>query len=186
MILGSALPLMVYILWQLASQGIMGQPQLMANSTLGAFIGSLSQLLHNPMVGQSVSIFADLALATSFLGVSLGLFDFLADTLNRGNHLAGRGQTALITFLPPLAFAVFYPQGFIMALGYAAISLVILAIFLPVAMVSAQRKAQQANNHPSGYVVKGGSLSLAIVTIIGIIIITAQLLQMIGIIPAVG
>jgi tyrosine-specific transport protein len=53
-------------------------------------------------------------------------------------------------------------------------------------MVSAQRKAQQANNHPSGYVVKGGSLSLAIVTIIGIIIITAQLLQMIGIIPAVG
>ena len=73
-----------------------------------------------------------------------------------------------------------------MALGYAAISLVILAIFLPVAMVSAQRKAQQANNHPSGYVVKGGSLSLVIVTIIGIIIITAQLLQMIGIIPAVG
>ncbi|MCD9546902.1 tyrosine transporter TyrP [Photobacterium carnosum] len=186
MIFGSALPLVVYILWQLASQGIMSQPQLMANSTLGAFIGSLSQLLHNPMVGQSVSIFADLALATSFLGVSLGLFDFLADTLNRGNHLTGRGQTALITFLPPLAFAIFYPQGFIIALGYAAISLVILAIFLPVAMVSAQRKVQQTTNNPSGYIVKGGSLSLAIVTIIGIIIITAQLLQMVGIIPAVG
>ncbi|KJG11334.1 tyrosine transporter TyrP [Photobacterium kishitanii] len=186
MIFGSALPLVVYILWQLASQGIMGQPQLMANSTLGSFISSLSQLLHNPMIGQSVSIFADLALATSFLGVSLGLFDFLADTLNRGNHFAGRGQTALITFLPPLAFAVFYPQGFIMALGYAAISLVILAIFLPVAMVRAQRKAQHATNHQSGYVVKGGSLSLGIVTIVGIIIITAQLLQMVGIIPAVG
>ncbi len=107
MILGSALPLFIYLLWQLASQGVMSQPELMASTTLGSFIASLSDLLHNPMVSKSVSIFADLALATSFLGVSLGLFDFMSDSLKRSSDVSGRVQTGMITFLPPLAFFLF-------------------------------------------------------------------------------
>ncbi|MCW8327374.1 tyrosine transporter TyrP [Photobacterium sp. SDRW27] len=184
MVIGSAVPLMIYVLWQVASQGVLSQPDLMASTTLGAFIATLSNMLHNPMVSQSVSIFADLALMTSFLGVSLGLFDFLSDTLNRGSQTKGRIQTALVTFLPPLCFALFYPQGFIMALGYAAIALVILAIFLPVAMVKAQRK--QRPDHCTSYQVSGGTPALVLVTGIGIMIISAQFLQMAGVIPAVG
>lgn len=64
-------------------------------------------------------LFADLALATSFLGVALGLFDYLADLFQRRNSVTYRLQTGAITFLPPLAFALFYPRGFVMALGYA-------------------------------------------------------------------
>ncbi|TLS70393.1 aromatic amino acid transport family protein [Photobacterium damselae] len=188
MIFGSALPLIVYLLWQLATQGILSQSELLANTDLTQFINALSQRLHNPLVGQSVSLFADLALATSFLGVSLGLFDFLADTLRRKATLAGRVQTACVTFIPPLAFALFYPQGFIMALGYAAIALVILAIFLPVAMVWQQRKqkATSTQKNTSDYQVMGGKLSLITVIVIGVIIILSQLLQMIGIIPKLG
>ncbi len=188
MIFGSALPLIVYLLWQLATQGILSQNELLANTDLTQFINALSQRLHNPLVGQSVSLFADLALATSFLGVSLGLFDFLADTLRRKATLAGRVQTACVTFIPPLAFALFYPQGFIMALGYAAIALVILAIFLPAAMVWQQRKQKATSNqeNTSDYQVMGGKFSLIIVVVIGVIIILSQLLQMIGIIPKLG
>ncbi|TLS76123.1 amino acid permease [Photobacterium damselae subsp. damselae] len=188
MIFGSALPLIVYLLWQLATQGILSQSELLANTDLTQFINALSQRLHNPLVGQSVSLFADLALATSFLGVSLGLFDFLADTLRRKATLAGRVQTACVTFIPPLAFALFYQQGFIMALGYAAIALVILAIFLPAAMVWQQRKqkATSTQENTSDYQVMGGKFSLIIVVVIGVIIILSQLLQMIGIIPKLG
>ncbi|UKA09269.1 aromatic amino acid transporter [Photobacterium damselae subsp. damselae] len=188
MIFGSALPLIVYLLWQLATQGILSQNELLANTDLTQFINALSQRLHNPLVGQSVSLFADLALATSFLGVSLGLFDFLADTLRRKATLAGRVQTACVTFIPPLAFALFYPQGFIIALGYAAIALVILAIFLPAAMVWQQRKqkATSTQENTSDYQVMGGKFSLIIVVVIGVIIILSQLLQMIGIIPKLG
>ncbi|HIF9210818.1 TPA: aromatic amino acid transport family protein [Photobacterium damselae] len=188
MIFGSALPLIVYLLWQLATQGILSQSELLANTDLTQFINALSQRLHNPLVGQSVSLFADLALATSFLGVSLGLFDFLADTLRRKATLAGRVQTACVTFIPPLAFALFYPQGFIMALGYAAIALVILAIFLPVAMVWQQRKLQVnlTQKNSTHYRVIGGKLALIAVIVIGIIIILSQLLQMIGVIPKLG
>ncbi|QUJ66356.1 tyrosine transporter TyrP [Photobacterium sp. GJ3] len=181
MIIGASVPLAIYLLWQIASQGILSQSELIANSSLGNFIAALSQLLHNPMVSNSVSVFADLALATSFLGVSLGLFDFLSDTLKRKNSSTGRIQTALFTFVPPLCFALFYPQGFIMALGYAAIALVILAIFLPVAMVHVQRRQRK-----DGYQVMGGQPALILAASAGILIITAQFLQMAGVIPAVG
>ncbi|PSW18382.1 amino acid permease [Photobacterium sanctipauli] len=184
MIFGSSLPLIIYVFWQIASQGVLSQADLLASSTLGAFIGTLSDMLHNPMVSQSVSIFADLALATSFLGVSLGLFDFISDSFKRDSHKHGRLHTALITFVPPLGFALFYPQGFIMALGFAAIALVILAIFLPVAMVVAQRKQRQIEENE--YRVAGGTPALVAATGAGVLIISAQFLQMAGLIPTIG
>ncbi|MEA5720448.1 GTP-binding protein, partial [Salmonella enterica subsp. enterica serovar Virginia] len=41
----------------------------------------------------AVHLFADLALATSFLGVALGLFDYLADLFQRRSTVSGRLQT---------------------------------------------------------------------------------------------
>lgn len=64
-------------------------------------------MVASPHVELAVHLFADLALATSFLGVALGLFDYLADLFQRRNTVAGRLQTGAITFLPPLAFALF-------------------------------------------------------------------------------
>jgi len=181
-VVGSALPLTVYLLWMLASQGVLTQGDLMGSQSLNGFIGSLSRLLHDPMIANTVSIFADLALATSFLGVSLGLYDFISDLLKRSSKPSHRVQVAMVTFMPPLGFAMFYPQGFIAALGYAAFALVVLAIFLPVAMVSTQRRQVGLG----GYRVKGGALGLALVTLAGILIMTVQLLQMFDALPAVG
>ncbi|GIU27797.1 tyrosine transporter TyrP [Shewanella schlegeliana] len=181
-VVGSSLPLMVYVLWMLASQGVLTQQELMASQSLNGFIGSLSRMLENPMIASAVSIFADLALATSFLGVSLGLFDFIADLLKRSAKPSHRLQVGLVTFLPPLGFALFYPQGFITALGYAAFALVILAVFLPVAMVAVQRKQLGLE----GYQVKGGNLGLAAATLAGVLIISVQLMQMFNLLPSVG
>ncbi|MBW8182850.1 tyrosine transporter TyrP [Shewanella nanhaiensis] len=181
-VVGSALPLLIYLLWLVASQGVLTQSTLMNSQSLNGFISSLSSLLHDPMIANAVSIFADLALATSFLGVSLGLYDFLSDLLKRSKTAGHRVQIAGVTFLPPLGFALFYPQGFITALGYAAFALVVLAIFLPVAMVASQRKQQELE----GYRVKGGKAGLIIVTLAGVLIMLVQLLQMANLLPAVG
>ena len=162
---------------------MMSQNQLLDSEGLAGFIGAVSTLVNNPAISQAVTIFADLALATSFLGVSLGLFDFFSDTLKKSNSKQDRLLTASVTFLPPLGFALFYPQGFIMALGYAAIALVVLAIFLPVAMVWKQRRCSST---PDGYQVIGGTPALAFVAVMGVLIISAQGLQMLGVIPAVG
>lgn len=184
MIIGSMIPLGVYLFWQLISQGVMSQSHLMQSDNLSGFVAGLSSMLQSPKVSQAITLFADLALATSFLGVSLGLFDFFSDTLHKTNSKSDRVITALVTFFPPLAFALFYPEGFIMALGYAAIALVILAIFLPVAMVWVQRK--QRENQIDGYRVKGGRFALALAGLSGVLIISAQCFQMLGVIPAIG
>jgi|SRR5690554_6038570 len=120
----------------------------------------------------SIFLFADLALATSFLGVSLGLFDFLAEKFQRPDNKRGRTQSGLLTFLPPLVFALFYPQGFLMALGYAAIALVVIAIILPVLMV---RKVR-AEKPGAGYQTIGGKIALNLALAMGAVIIAAQLM----------
>ncbi|MGL6175454.1 MAG: aromatic amino acid transport family protein [Vibrionaceae bacterium] len=176
MLLGSALPLLIYLLWQLGSQGVLSQSQLMTNQSLSAFINQLASALHSQFLSSAISVFADLALATSFLGVSLGLFDFMAANLKQKNNAVGRTVTAAITFVPPLGFALFYPQGFISALGFAAIALVILAVFLPVAMVWRQRKARDSANMPTGYRVAGGRAALILAALCGVGVIAAQLL----------
>ena len=183
MIAGAALPLVIYIFWQLLSQGIMSQSDLLNSEGLSGFVASVASIAHNSNVSIAVKLFADLALATSFLGVSLGLFDFFADTFKKGDSINDRIKTALITFIPPLGFALFYPQGFIMALGYAAIALVILAVFLPVIMVHKQRHSTSVK---AGYKVRSGNAGLVVAALCGVIIIAAQFLQMAGIIPSIG
>ncbi|MGL4447362.1 MAG: aromatic amino acid transport family protein [Shewanella sp.] len=175
MLLGSALPLLIYLLWQLGSQGVLSQSQLVTNQSLSGFINQLASVLHSQFLSSAISVFADLALATSFLGVSLGLFDFMAANLKQADNATGRSVTAAITFVPPLGFALFYPQGFISALGFAAIALVILAIFLPVAMVWRQRKVRDSANMPTGYRVAGGSAALLLASLCGMGVIAAQL-----------
>ena len=148
MIIGASMPLVIYLFWQIVSQGVISQQNLYDSHGLDGFIASLSSLLQSTAIANTLTIFANLALATSFLGVSLGLFDFFSDVLNKGDSNQDRLITALVTFTPPLGFALFYPQGFIMALGYAAIALVILAIFLPVLMVWKQRRKNTQYPNP--------------------------------------
>ncbi len=134
-LIGSAIPLVIYIFWQLVTLGVVSQSALLDNMGLTALIGVLSTTVHQSNLGNIIGVFADLALLTSFLGVSLGLFEFMGDSLRNQQGKMNRPLASVVTFLPPLIFALFYPQGFIMALGYAAIALAILAIFLPLVMV---------------------------------------------------
>lgn len=185
MIIGASMPLVIYLIWQVVSQGVISQQSLYASEGLDGFIVSLSSLLQNDAIANTLTIFANLALATSFLGVSLGLFDFFSDVLNKTDSTKDRLLTALVTFMPPLGFALFYPQGFIMALGYAAIALVILAIFLPVIMVWKQRAMVSTASDKPNYQVRGGKGALVTVALFGVFIISAQFLQMFGVVPTI-
>ncbi|EKO3469130.1 amino acid permease [Vibrio fluvialis] len=182
-VVGSAIPLVIYVFWQVVTLGVVSQPDLVNNAGLSALIGTLSQTVHQLNLGHVIGIFADLALLTSFLGVSLGLFEFMGDTIRKKDGNMNRIVASLVTFTPPLMFALFYPQGFIMALGYAAIALAVLAIFLPLVMVARVRR--QANNNDY-YQVMGGTPALAITGVVGILIVGAQLLITVGVLPSLG
>ncbi|KJY83826.1 tyrosine transporter TyrP [Vibrio galatheae] len=181
-LIGSAIPLIIYVFWQLVTLGVVNQTVLLENQGLSALISTLATTVDAASLAQAIGIFADLALLTSFLGVSLGLFEFLGDTLKKQAQDHSRLLVGVVTFLPPMGFALFYPQGFIMALGYAAIALVILAIFLPILMVKKAR-AQSSSEH---YQVVGGNIGLIAGSSVGVLIIAAQILITAGILPALG
>ncbi|ATF92627.1 tyrosine transporter TyrP [Cedecea neteri] len=185
-IVGSAIPLVAYIFWQLATLGAIDSATftgLMAeHSGLNGFLQVVRQVVATPHVELAVHLFADFALATSFLGVSLGLFDYLGDLFARNRKASGRLQTGLMTFLPPLVFALFYPQGFVMALGYAGVALAVLALLVPSMLVWQSRK-QHAE---AAWRVAGGKPLLALVFACGIAVIVIQFLITVGLLPEVG
>ncbi|MEZ9598386.1 aromatic amino acid transport family protein [Vibrio sp. 10N.286.46.A8] len=189
MIIGSALPLVIYVFWQSVTLGVVSQEQLLSDTSLGALLISLSQTVHQSNLSLIVGVFADLALLTSFIGVSLGLFEFMGDSLSKKLGNAKRVKTAAITFLPPLGFALFYPQGFIMALGYAAIALSVLAILLPTVMVYKVRYTDllvKPHATESTYQVLGGSKALFLAGSVGVFIIAVQILISVGLLPSLG
>ncbi|MGY3689006.1 aromatic amino acid transport family protein [Vibrio coralliilyticus] len=182
-IVGSSIPLIIYVFWQIVTLGVVSQDALVDNQGLSGLISTLSTKVHQSGLGQTIGVFADLALLTSFLGVSLGLFEFLGDSFNKKKAASSRIVVGAITFVPPMGFALFYPQGFIMALGYAAIALAVLAIFLPIMMV---KKARVAEDTQGGYQVFGGTAGLMISGTVGFVIIAAQLLITMGVLPSLG
>lgn len=183
-ILGSAIPLLVYIFWQVATLGAIETDTFVGiladESGLNGLLAAVKAVVGTARVEMAVRLFAALAVATSFLGVALGLFDFLADFFKLPSTVAGRLQTGAITFVPPLLFALFYPKGFIFALGFAAIALSVLSLLLPALLVRETRK-----QHAEGYRVFGGQLGVWLVFVLGIAIIVIQLAIVSGNLPRV-
>ncbi|EPO1789073.1 tyrosine transporter TyrP [Cronobacter turicensis] len=184
-ITGSAIPLVAYLFWQLATLGAIPSDTFMGllanHAGLNGLLQAVRDVVASPHVELAVHLFADLALATSFLGVSLGLFDYLADMFKRRRTVAGRAQSGLMTFVPPLAFALFYPQGFVMALGYAGVALAVLALLLPALLAWQSRK-----RHAAAWQVVGGNIMLAVIFACGIGIVAIQCLISAGILREVG
>lgn len=184
-ITGSAIPLVAYILWQIATLGAIPSDTFMGilaqSSGLNGLLTAIRDVVATPRVNMAVALFMDLALATSFLGVALGLFDYLADLFKRSNNFAGRAQTTLLTFVPPLLAALFF-SSFVQALTYAAVALSVLALIIPALLTMRVRKLEAKGV----YRVKGGTPILGLVLLCGIAVIAIQFAIVAGFLPNVG
>ncbi len=166
-IVGSLIPLIVYILWQAVTFGVLG-PHFTEGGDVGLFISALAQKTGHPHFSILTNAFAFLAISTSFLGVALGLFDYISEWFAKEEgekkSKVGKMKVALITFAIPLIFSLFYPTGFVFALSFAAISLSLLAVVLPSLIGIVNRK------HSSIFLNKGVLFCMLLggLTVIGI------------------
>jgi tyrosine-specific transport protein len=177
-IIGSTIPLLIYILWELVVLGVIPLEGSASFATikanggdLGLFANTLSTLAGGGIIVSACQGFTSLAVATSFLGVGLALFDFMEEQLTRNSIKPYPAMTATATFGIPILFALFYPEGFIKALGYAAIALSILAVIIPTLTVW---RLRQQRTTPS-YTVAGGSLGLVIALLFGLGVVALEL-----------
>ena len=185
-LVGSAITLCAYILWQMSTHGLLTQNEflriLKEDATLNGLVKATLVITGSNMIAGAVKLFSTLALVTSFLGVGLGLLECIEDLLKRSfNISAGRISLGLMTFIPPLVFALFYPEGFILALGYAGQMFAFYAVVLPVSLVWKARRTH--TNLP--YKVWGGNLTLIIVLVLGVIITSIPFAIRAGYLPFV-
>jgi tyrosine-specific transport protein len=170
-LIGGSIPLVIYLFWELVIFGTM--PELSPKIELGEMVGMLSTRLKEPMLSVIVNFFTDAAVTTSFLGVSMSLFHFIRDGFHLNQSRFGeKGVAALITFAPPLGFAWFYPKGFVMALNYASIFVVILLILIPVWMTLRLKR----KGRPSAYPFKLHWTGTALLLVFSALVIGAQFL----------
>ncbi len=167
--IGSLIPLFCYILWDLVVlgvlplQGAQGLLKVMAaGNTNTALTASLHHYVGSSLIYSLWRGFTTVCVATSFLGVSLCLSDFLADGLRLPKRGRSKAFIFLTTFLPPLLIVFFFPGAFIRALNYAGILCAVLLILLPAVM--AWRGRYQLKLAEGHYALWGGKpLLLALI-----------------------
>lgn len=140
-IFGTLITLAVYIVWQGLFLGIVpleGSHGLMETlQQKQDAVYPLQFFTHSALVWTFGKLFAFCALATSFLGVGIGVFDFLRDGLSlKKKSTANYIVLTVLSFGVPLFFAVVYPGVFLSALGMAGgYGSALLLGILPVIMV---------------------------------------------------
>src|SRR5262249_12983171 len=139
-VIGSFIPLVAYIIWQWLILGIVptfGPGGLAEALERGEnAVQPLNRFIQNPLVYDVAKGFAFFALLTSFLGVALGLVDFIADGLQIRKTPLGKLWLCLLVFVPPLLVALRFPHIFLLALDYAGgLGCALLLGLLPVVMV---------------------------------------------------
>ncbi|MFA6036750.1 MAG: aromatic amino acid transport family protein [Legionellales bacterium] len=188
LLIGGVIPLVFYLLWQFIILGVLpmyGPHGLIAIEHSAYPVNALTQTLESyfglASAAIAVGIFSFCALTTSFLAVLVSLVDFLADGL-RINHITKFGKKIylVIAVIPPLLFALFFPKGFLVALGYGGVFVAILYGILPALMVW---KARYQKNLKSEMKVFGGKPLLCIVLLASIAIIFFQVGATLGWIP---
>ncbi|WP_274584949.1 aromatic amino acid transporter [Neisseria leonii] len=182
--LGTLIALAIYVLWQLAVHGNLPRdafaPVIAADGDVGVLIDNLAQYAEVGSMGKILSFFAYMAIASSFLGVSLGLFDFLADKFKFGDDASGRRRAAALTFLPPLVLCLIFPTGFVTAIGYVGLAAAVWTALVPALMLHRARARFGAG---SRYRVYGGTWLAVWVFAFGVINIAAQLLSRWDMVP---
>lgn len=167
-LLGSSIPFFIYVIWELLILGIVpveGAFGLLAAKNEGlTAVSPLKYFVESAQVYAIGQAFAFCALTTSFLGVTLGLTDFLADGLKMVKRGVNKLILYAIVFLPPMVIAMLNPNIFIEALGYAGgIGCALLLGLLPVWMVWVGRYKKGMN--PATLQLKGGKTLLVLLAL---------------------
>jgi tyrosine-specific transport protein len=180
---GSALPVVLYLLWTITVLLIIYQknPAFFTKMTLhhvevSDLIQQLSLASHwtsVKLVSWWISFFAIL---TSVIGVGIGLVSSLEQQLRRPLGRLGDGLLIypLFAIVPAAIVAYKVPNAFITVLGFAGMLLAVIAILLPIFLLTKIYKSGKKFHYLE---LKNGVIPL-LVLCFGIIIVVAEILNM--------
>ena len=182
---GTAISLALYLLWVVCIFGNLSRdqfaPVIASDGNLDVLLGALGGVIESASVKQAINAFSMAAILSSFIGVGLGVFDYLADFFKFDNSKAGRTKSWAVTFLPPLILSLLFPLGFLKAIGYAGAVATIWTCIIPGWLAY---KSRQLPNGKQGFMVKGGTPLIVLVILFGIFTALFHFLAMFNMLPA--
>lgn len=140
LLIGSLIPLLIYVIWLTLTLGILpieGKYGILKAFKQGESSTTLlTGILSSQTVNLVIRCFSLFAIVTSFLGVSLSLWDFLTDACHLFKLKAKKAALTFLTFTPPLIFTLARPRIIFDALEIAgAFGVIALLALLPALMV---------------------------------------------------
>lgn len=182
-VFGSLLALVIYLFWLYCTMGNISRESFSEIIASGGNVDSLVKSFlgtrQTGIIEFCLLVFSNLAVASSFFGVTLGLFDYLADLFKFDNSAMGRFKTVLLTFLPPALLYLIFPNGFIYGIGGAGLCATIWAVIIPA--VLALKARQKFPNKI--FTVWGGVIIPTIVILFGVAVIVCWFGNVFNLLP---
>lgn len=180
---GTLIALACYVAWIIAADGVISREQFKSVIAAGGNVGDLIRAagagIDSHFVLRMLEAFSFFAVATSFLGAGLGLFDYIADLCRFDDSVMGRTKTTVVTFLPPLAGGLLKPDGFLAAIGWAGLAATIWSVIVPALMLRASR----CKYPEAGYRTPGGNVTVCLLLVYGCVTAACHVLFVLHFLP---
>ncbi|PQJ71014.1 transposase [Vibrio jasicida] len=184
---GTVIALTLYFLWIISIYGNLPRsefgPVIEQGGNVETLLEALDAVIDSEKVAGAINAFSMAAILSSFIGVGLGLFDFLADLFKFDDTRKGRTSTYLVTFLPPLILSLLFPFGFVIAIGYAGAAATVWTCFIPALLVY---KTRSLKDGEKGFKAPGGNAMIALVILFGIFTAIFHFMSMMKLLPSFG
>lgn len=180
-LLGTTIPFCAYAIWQwivLGSVSLEGSGGLQEAFTKGQVATeALYAIISNSYFITLAESFAFFALVTSYLGIALGLFDFLRDGLKLQQRISHKLSIGALVVFPVIFFAIAVPKAFVLALEVSGgFGDALLSGLIPALMVWIGRYRK---NLTGNYQVTGGKGLLGVVFFCSSFVIVVQWIKLI-------
>lgn len=183
-LIGTGIALGLYFLWLFSIYGNLPRsqfgPVIEQGGNVDALLSALGSVIESEKVANAINTFSMAAILSSFIGVGLGVFDYLADLFKFEDSKQGRAKTWLVTFLPPLVLSLLFPFGFVIVIGYAGAAATVWTCIIPALLV---RKARMLDNSDKGFKAPGGKVMIYCVMGFGVLTAAFHMMSMIGLLP---
>lgn len=176
---GTCIPAAAYLLWLVVVLGVVpnegahGLAEALREGV--AATESLKYFTHSKWLASFAEFFAFFAIVTSYLGIALGLYDFLSDLTKIHKKGWGKFILGLLVFVPTLYFTVLFPNAFLTALDITGgLGDSLLNGVIPVLMVWIGRYYVGYESEKSLF---GGKTMLAVLFVASLSILAAQIVK---------
>lgn len=180
---GTLIALLCYFAWIVACDGIIPRSEypkiIAAGGNVGNLLAAAGDNLANEIVLRFLEAFSLMAVATSFLGAGLGLFDYMADLCNFDDSRLGRTKTMIVTLVPPMICGIIWPDGFLPAIAWAGFAACVWSVIVPAMLLRAGRRKFSAGI----YTAPGGALLVPLLMCYGILVAVCHILFVFELLP---